>query len=120
LRLGGAERSGAELSVATVQVLLYQSPPNGSRVYINYDDVTMLASGLSLTCGAGAVSALGVQYTLAGVTSFVSVPKATALHTVNFATPIAVVAGTDSHGNPNLTFVGLTAVGGSHGPPAAV
>lgn len=101
--------------MATVNLLIYSSPVEGSQLFITYDTVLLTATGLVATCPMAANSDLLISYTLSGTAATHKVSRGSLLTSILFGLPIGVTIGTSSNGNPSTTFAGLTGYGGSHG-----
>lgn len=106
--------------MAATTLLLYSSPQYGASVYLNYDDVTLAATGVTLSCGLVA-RPLIFHYALAGVITSLQCTNGHAVKTYTFPRPLQGQLVTGPHGQTVIDF-GVHRYGAGHGtvPPSAV
>lgn len=88
--------------MAAVTRLIYQSLVEGSSLYLDYDDTTLIATGVTLTCGAAASSVLGAIIIIGGITTSLQCTKGHAVKTHTFPVAVQLTRGADAHGNTVL------------------
>lgn len=88
--------------MVAVTQLIYTAPGLGSSLYLNYDDTTLLATGLTLSDSSRGFPAFRVSFVIAGITTSLQCNAGHANSVYAFPAAIQLSKGVDKLGNPVL------------------